>query len=107
MASHFQRLFPLVEVDLDAQMKQFEEYGASIRTAFPLPPVSWQPLAEKIRPMVTDTTMLMQQMLKDGKKVLVEGRFGFKRRLMSVRGDGHRQVPTPRCWTLTLAPTPT
>eukprot|EP00045_Choanoeca_perplexa_P005420 m.45866 g.45866 ORF g.45866 m.45866 type:complete len:438 (+) comp13109_c0_seq1:64-1377(+) len=55
VVAHFQRLFPQVQVDVDAQMKQFEEY------------------AEKVRPMVTDTTALMHQLLGEGKKVLIEG----------------------------------
>eukprot|EP00730_Choanoeca_flexa_P018747 TRINITY_DN9134_c0_g2_i2.p1 TRINITY_DN9134_c0_g2~~TRINITY_DN9134_c0_g2_i2.p1 ORF type:complete len:435 (+),score=103.75 TRINITY_DN9134_c0_g2_i2:61-1365(+) len=55
VVAHYQRLFPKVTFNVDAQMAEFEAF------------------ADKIRPMVTDTTVLTQQLLTDGKKVLVEG----------------------------------
>ncbi|EDQ91526.1 uncharacterized protein MONBRDRAFT_20027 [Monosiga brevicollis MX1] len=55
VVEHYQKLFPSLEVDVDAQLKAFEGY------------------AEKVRPMVTDTTLLVHRYLKENKRVLLEG----------------------------------
>nr|CAI5825117.1 unnamed protein product [Callosobruchus analis] len=51
----YQRMFPSLKVDIDAELKRYKEF------------------AEKIRPLVFDTVCFLDKALRSGKKVLVEG----------------------------------
>lgn len=51
----YQRMFPSLSVDIDAELIRYQKY------------------AEKIRPLVSETVSFLDKALKDGKKVLVEG----------------------------------
>ncbi|CAH2003624.1 unnamed protein product [Acanthoscelides obtectus] len=51
----YQRMFPSLKVDIDAELKRYKEF------------------AEKIRPLVFDTVSFLDKSLRSGKKVLVEG----------------------------------
>nr|CAH7746243.1 unnamed protein product [Callosobruchus chinensis] len=51
----YQRMFPSLKVDIDAELKRYKEF------------------AEKIRPLVFDTVCFLDKTLRSGKKVLVEG----------------------------------
>lgn len=51
----YQRMFPKLQVDVDAELKRYEKY------------------AEEIRPFVTETVSYINKILKEGKQVLVEG----------------------------------
>lgn len=54
MATHV-RLFPSINVDVDAELARYKEY------------------AEKIRPYVKDTICFLHTALRQGKTILVEG----------------------------------
>ncbi|VEN50858.1 unnamed protein product [Callosobruchus maculatus] len=51
----YQRMFPSLKVDIDAELIRYKEF------------------AEKIRPLVFDTVCFLDKSLRSGKKVLVEG----------------------------------
>lgn len=51
----YQRMFPSLKVDIEAELKLYEK------------------LSEKVRPYVFDTVSYLDKALKTGKKVLVEG----------------------------------
>ncbi|XP_055697715.1 adenylosuccinate synthetase [Phlebotomus papatasi] len=53
--SLYQRTFPEINVDVEAELKRYREF------------------AERLRPLVGDTVFFMHKAIKDGKKVLVEG----------------------------------
>nr|CAI5825106.1 unnamed protein product [Callosobruchus analis] len=55
LAMMYQRMFPSLKVDIDAELKRYKEF------------------AEKIRPLVFDTVCFLDKALRSGKKVLVEG----------------------------------
>ncbi|CAH2003625.1 unnamed protein product [Acanthoscelides obtectus] len=55
LAMMYQRMFPSLKVDIDAELKRYKEF------------------AEKIRPLVFDTVSFLDKSLRSGKKVLVEG----------------------------------
>ncbi|CAH0690309.1 unnamed protein product [Spodoptera exigua] len=55
LAANYKRMFPTLEVDIDAELARYREY------------------AEKIRPMVRDTVSYLHKAIGEGKKVLVEG----------------------------------
>nr|CAH7746240.1 unnamed protein product [Callosobruchus chinensis] len=55
LAMMYQRMFPSLKVDIDAELKRYKEF------------------AEKIRPLVFDTVCFLDKTLRSGKKVLVEG----------------------------------
>ncbi|XP_013406660.1 LOW QUALITY PROTEIN: adenylosuccinate synthetase isozyme 1 B-like [Lingula anatina] len=55
LACQFQKLHPEVEIDVQAELDQYKEYR------------------ERIRDIVTDTPLYMNEALRNGKKVLVEG----------------------------------
>ncbi|KAF7987410.1 hypothetical protein HCN44_003172 [Aphidius gifuensis] len=55
LVEQYQRMFPLLHVDVDAELERYKEF------------------AERIRPYVTETVTFLHKALKEGKKVLVEG----------------------------------
>lgn len=55
LVQQYQRMFPLLKVDVDAELKLYKKF------------------ADKIRPYVTETVTFLHKALKEGKKVLVEG----------------------------------
>ncbi|XP_021190557.3 adenylosuccinate synthetase [Helicoverpa armigera] len=55
LAANYKRMFPSLEVDIEAELNRYQEY------------------ATMIRPMVRDTVSYLHKAIKEGKKVLVEG----------------------------------
>ncbi|PZC77826.1 hypothetical protein B5X24_HaOG202937 [Helicoverpa armigera] len=55
LAANYKRMFPSLEVDIEAELNRYQEYAAMIR------------------PMVRDTVSYLHKAIKEGKKVLVEG----------------------------------
>ncbi|XP_047994213.1 adenylosuccinate synthetase [Leguminivora glycinivorella] len=55
IAASYKRMFPALEVDIDAQLAQYREYAA------------------KVRPLVKDTVAYLHRSLREGRKILVEG----------------------------------
>ncbi|CAH0400598.1 unnamed protein product [Chilo suppressalis] len=55
IAESYKRMFPSLEVDVDAELARYKEY------------------ADKIRPLVRDTVSYLHHEIRSGKKVLVEG----------------------------------
>lgn len=55
LVATYQRLFPALKVDLDAELAKYKE------------------LATKLRPLVVDTVSYLHQALSEGKNILVEG----------------------------------
>ncbi|KRT86277.1 hypothetical protein AMK59_1468, partial [Oryctes borbonicus] len=51
----YQRMYPSLSVDVETELKRYEEY------------------AEKIRPLVTETVHFLYKSVREGKKILVEG----------------------------------
>ena len=51
----YQRILPELKVDVDSELKRYKEY------------------AEKIRPYVTETVYFLNECIRDGKKILIEG----------------------------------
>lgn len=51
----YQRMYPSLSVDVEAELKRYEEY------------------AEKIRPLVIETVYFLYKSVREGKKILVEG----------------------------------
>ncbi|KAJ8932682.1 hypothetical protein NQ318_020331 [Aromia moschata] len=55
LVSNYQRMFPMLKVEVDSELKRYKEY------------------AEKIRPYVYDTVSYLDKAVRTGKKILVEG----------------------------------
>ncbi|KAK9693584.1 Adenylosuccinate synthetase [Popillia japonica] len=55
LANMYQRMYPSLSVDVEAELKRYEEY------------------AEKIRPLVIETVYFLYKSVREGKKILVEG----------------------------------
>ncbi|KAJ8974443.1 hypothetical protein NQ317_000220 [Molorchus minor] len=55
LVNMYQRMFPTLRVDVEFELKRYEEY------------------AEKIRPYVYDTVSYLDKAIRSGKKILVEG----------------------------------
>jgi len=55
LVANFQRMFPDLEVDVEAELQLYKAY------------------AEQIRPLVTDTVSYLHEAIKESKKILVEG----------------------------------
>lgn len=51
----YQRMFPSLSVDVEAELKRYEEY------------------AEKVRPLVTETVHFLNKSMREGRTILVEG----------------------------------
>ncbi|KAI4467552.1 adenylosuccinate synthetase [Holotrichia oblita] len=55
LTNMYQRMYPSLTVDVEAELKRYEEY------------------AEKIRPLVIETVYFLYKSVREGKKILVEG----------------------------------
>ncbi|GJQ76411.1 hypothetical protein Trydic_g2127 [Trypoxylus dichotomus] len=55
LANMYQRMYPSLSVDIEAELERYEQY------------------AEKIRPLVTETVYFLYKSIREGKKILVEG----------------------------------
>lgn len=55
LAAMYQRMFPDLIVDVDAELERYQKY------------------AEKVRPYVKETVYYLDKCIKEGKKILVEG----------------------------------
>lgn len=55
LVTSYQKMFPALQVDVEAELKRYREY------------------ADRIRPLVKETVQYLHEALRQGKKVLVEG----------------------------------